>query len=386
MRGSVFKRGRTWTAQVYLGRDAATGRKRYRQIGGFGTKRAAEQALTEQLERLRVGEYVDAGATTVAGFVERWLPAVEPSLRPTTFASYRNMLGLHVVPRLGKVRLVKLTGLDLSSLYGELLASGYRKGNTIRGLSPTTVKYIHQIVRKALADAVRWGLLVRNPAAQVDPPRKSDQEMATWSAPQARRFIEAVADDRLRAMWVLLCSTGMRRGEVLGLRWDDVDLDAGRIAVQRALVEVSGYDLRLSDPKSARARRSVRLDAHTTAALARHRRRQLEERMAHGLGSRAELVFTRPDGSQLQPQRVSRSFQSLARRAELPSIRLHDLRHTAATLALAAGIHPKVVSERLGHSTIQLTLDTYSHVVEGIHEAAADQLGDVLFGRTHLEG
>ncbi|MGK2965103.1 MAG: tyrosine-type recombinase/integrase [Tepidiformaceae bacterium] len=386
MRGSVFKRGRTWTAQVYLGRDAVTGRKRYRQLGGFGTKRAAEQALTEQLERLRVGEYVDAGATTVAGFVERWLIAVEPSLRPTTFASYRNMLGLHVVPRLGKVRLVKLTGLDLSGLYGELLASGYRKGNTTRGLSPTTVRYIHQIVRKALADAVRWGLLVRNPAAQVDPPRRSDQEMATWSAPQARRFIEAVADDRLRAMWVLLCSTGMRRGEVLGLRWDDVDLDAGRIAVQRALVEVSGYDLRLSDPKSARGKRSVRLDAHTTAELVRHRRRQLEERMAYGVGSRPEFVFTRPDGGQLQPQRISRSFQSLARRAELPSIRLHDLRHTAATLALAAGIHPKVVSERLGHSTIQLTLDTYSHVVEGIHEAAAEQLGDVLFGQTHLEG
>jgi len=280
-------------------------------------------------------------------------------------------------PRLAAAE--QLAGLDLSSLYGELLASGYRKGNSTRGLSPTTVKYIHQIVRKALADAVRWGLLLRNPAAQVDPPRKSDQEMATWSAPEARRFIEVVADDRLRAMWILLCSTGMRRGEVLGLHWEDVDLDAGRIAVQRALVEVSGYDLRLSDPKSARGKRSVRLDRHTTAELARHRRRQLEERMAHGLGSRTELVFTRPDGSQLQPQRVSRSFQSLARRAELPSIRLHDLRHTAATLALAAGIHPKVVSERLGDSTIQLTLDTDSHVVEGIQEAAAEQLGDVLF-------
>src|SRR3546814_4300587 len=128
--------------------------------------------------------------------------------------------------------------------------------------------------------------------------------MATWSAPQARRFIEAVADDRLRAMWVLLCSTGLRRGEVLCLRWDDGDLVAGRSAVQRALVEVSGYDLRVSEPKSARGKRSVRLDAHTTAELVRHRRRQLEERMANGLGSRTELVFTRPDGSQLQPQRV----------------------------------------------------------------------------------
>src|SRR3546814_13297737 len=135
--------------------------------------------------------------------------------------------------------------------------------------------------------------------------------MATWSAPQARRFIEAVADDRLRAMWVLLCSTGMRRGEVLGLRWDDVDLGAGRIAVQRALVEVSGYDLRVSDPKSARGKRSVRLDAHTTAELVRHRRRQLEDRLDHGLGSRTEPVVTHSEGRQIQHRRVGSAVTCL---------------------------------------------------------------------------
>jgi integrase len=273
-----------------------------------------------------------------------------------------------------------LTGLDLSSLYGTLLVSGYRKGKTPRGLSPTSVSLIHRIVTHALRDAVRWGLLARNPADQVDPPRRTEHEMPTWSAAEVRTFLEFVANDRLAAMWVLLCTTGMRRGEVLGLRWEDVDLENGRLAVRRALVEVDGYELVTSEPKTTRGRRSVRLDSRTLAALAQHRRMQAEERLSNGLGGRSESVFTRVDGSPVRPQHVSRSFGSLSRRASLREIRLHDLRHTSATLALGAGIHPKIVSERLGHATVQLTLDRYSHVVEGLQERAAEQLGDVIFG------
>lgn len=164
------------------------------------------------------------------------------------------MLEGHVVPRIGHVRLTKLSGLDLSALNAELLASGYRKGKTVRGLSPTTVRYVHRIMAHALADAVRWGLLARNPADQVDPPRKAEREVATWAANEVRGFLESVAYDRLSAMWVVLCTTGMRRGEVLGLRWEDVDLPGGRIAVRRSLVEVDGYELRFSEPKTARGR------------------------------------------------------------------------------------------------------------------------------------
>ena len=204
--------------------------------------------------------------------------------------------------------------------------------------------------------------------------------MPTWSADEVRTFLEFVSQKRLGAMWVLLCTTGMRRGEVLGLRWKDVDLANGRLAVRRALVEVNGYELHVSEPKTTRGRRSVRLDTRTIAALTQHRRQQAEERLSKGLGGRPDLVFTRDDGHPLQPQHVTQAFDSLVRRAGVPAIRLHDLRHTAATLALTAGIHPKIVSERLGHATVQLTLDRYSHVVEGLQERAAEQLSDVIFG------
>ena len=386
MRGGVFKRGKTWSYTIYMGRDPATGKKRYRQRGGFPTKRACEDALREIVGRVSAGDYADWGGTTFDEYAQRWLAAVTPTVRPTTAASYRSMLTVHVVPVLGATKLNKISGLDLSTLYGDLLLSGYRKGKTPRGLSPTTVRYLHRILTHAFEDAVRWGLLLRNPVRQVDPPRKADVEIATWSAAEVRSFLESVSSDRLAAMWVLLCTTGMRRGEVLGLRWDDIDLDNGRIAVRRALVEIAGSEVHLSEPKTSRGRRSVSLDTRTIDALAQHRRRHAEEHLARGLGGRPEVVFTSADGALIQPQYVTRSFRSLTRKAGLRAIRLHDLRHTSATLALSAGIHPKIVSERLGHSTVQLTLDRYSHVVDGLQDVAAQQLGDTIFGERSVGG
>ena len=195
MRGSVFKRGRSWTVQVFLGRDAATGRKRYRQWGGFPTRRAAEQALTRQLELIRVGDYADAGTTTLGDFLERWLESVGTRVRPTTLASYRDMVEGHVVPRIGNVRLDQLKPMILSSLYADLLADARRSGTG--GLAPRTVQYIHRIVSNALSDAVRWSLLAWNPASRVDAPRVEMKEMRTWSAVDVRRFLAGVAARRL---------------------------------------------------------------------------------------------------------------------------------------------------------------------------------------------
>ncbi|HEY5013313.1 MAG TPA: site-specific integrase [Acidimicrobiia bacterium] len=376
MRGSVFKRGRSWTAQVFLGRDAVTGRKRYRQWGGFPTRRAAEQALTRQLELLRVGDYADAGTTTLGDFLDRWLESVGTRVRPTTAASYRDMLEGHVVPRIGNVRLDQLRPMILSSLYTDLLAGGRRSGTG--GLSARTVQYIHRIVSNALSDAVRWNLLAWNPASRVDAPRVEMKEMRTWSAVDVRRFLAGVADDRLFALWLLLCTTGMRRGEALGLGWRDIDFAGGNVAARRQLVEVN-YELRYSEPKTARGRRSVALDGYAVVALREHRDRQRKERSDLGALDPAELVFTKLDGTPLQPQNVSQAFGNIIRRDGLPTIRLHDLRHTAASLMLAAGVHPKIVSERLGHAGIQITLDRYSHVTAGLQAEAANVLARAVF-------
>jgi integrase len=377
MRGSVLKRGKTWSYVLYLGR-ANDGRKRQKWVGGFRTRKDAEGALSEALERVRTGSWADPGRQTVGEFLEDWLTAVTPSLRPSTAASYEQTLRGWVIPRIGGLKLSALTSARLSALYGELLKSGRRDGRG--GLSARSVAYAHRILVHALKDAVAWGLLARNPAAHVDAPRAATSEMHVWSQSEVQRFLAFVADDRLYALWAVLLATGLRRGEALGLRWDDVDFERRRLAIQRAAVVV-GYDVQVAEPKTARGRRSVSIDPTTAAVLGAFRKRQLEERLAWGPAWQdSGYVFTSEDGRLLHPQQVTVTFKRLAREAGLPLIRLHDLRHTAATLALTAGIHPKVVSERLGHASIGITLDTYSHVGEGLQEEAASKVAGLIFG------
>ncbi len=377
MRGSLLKRGETWSYVLYLGRGP-DGKKQQKWVGGFRTRREAEAALTEALERVRTGTWADPGRQTVGEYLEDWLTAVRPSLRSSTATSYEHTLRKWVVPWIGHLRLGALSSAKLSALYGELLRSGRHDGKG--GLSARSVAYTHRIVTHALKDAVSWGLLARNPAAHVDPPRVARPEMQVWTQKEVQRFLVSVADDRLYALWTVLLATGLRRGEALGLRWEDVDLDRRRLSIQRA-VTVVDYEIVVSEPKTARGRRSVSIDPTTAAVLVAHRRRQLEERLAWGPAWQdSGYVFTTEDGRVLHPQRVTQVFKRLASEAGLPPIRLHGLRHTAATLALTAGIHPKVVSERLGHATVGITLDTYSHVGEGLQEEAASRVAGLIFG------
>ena len=377
MRGSLLKRGETWSYVLSLGRGP-DGKKQQKWVGGFRTRREAEAALTEALERIRTGTWADPGRQTVGEYLEDWLTAVRPSLRSSTATSYEHTLRKWVIPRIGHLRLGALSSAKLSALYGELLRSGRHDGKG--GLSPRSVAYTHRVVTHALKDAVSWGLLARNPAAHVDPPRVARPEMQVWTQQEVQRFLASVADDRLYALWTVLLATGLRRGEALGLRWDDVDLDRRRLSIQRA-VTVVDYEIVVSEPKTARGRRSVSIDPTTAAVLAAHRKRQLEERLAWGPAWQdSAYVFTTEDGGVLHPQRVTLIFKRLAQSAGLPAIRLHDLRHTAATLALTAGIHPKVVSERLGHATIGITLDTYSHVGETLQDEAATRVAGLIFG------
>jgi integrase len=222
-----------------------------------------------------------------------------------------------------------------------------------------------------------------NPADAADPPRAAATArptMNTWSANQVRAFLDYTADHRLHAAFVVLATTGMRRGECLGMRWSDLDLAASRLAIVQTVIAVN-HEVRIGSPKTARGRRTVALDPGTIAVLRRHRQQQLEERLIMGAGfTDHDLVFCRPDGGALHPERFSRTFEIEAERAGVPRIRLHDLRHTWATLALSAGEHPKVVQERLGHANVSITLDVYSHVTEGLHTDAASRVAGIIFG------
>jgi integrase len=376
MRGTIVKRGKSWSYVLYLGRDQ-DGKKRQKWVGGFRTRRDAEEALTQSLDRVRTGTWADPGRVTVAEYLEQWLDGIRPTLRPKTAASYDDVLRGLVIPRVGSSRLVDLNAPRIRVLHTELLESGRRNGTG--GLSPRSVQYAHRILSHALKDAVDHGLLVRNPASLVKPPRVPKPAMRVWSAEDARKFLGALSGDRLYALWVLLVTTGVRRGEALGLRWEDIDPKNGRLAVRRTVVAV-GYDVHVSEPKTMNGRRSVSLDPTTLDALKGHGQRQKEERLRSGLAWRAAgLVFTTEDGAPIHPDRISKLFAQLVARFELPRIRLHDLRHTAATLALTAGVHPKVVQERLGHANITITIDTYSHVLQGLQDDAAAKVADLIF-------
>jgi integrase len=379
MRGFVRKRGSTYTWYFDVP-DPLTGKRKQHSRGGFRTKRAAQEALNEALARMREGTFVQPSPRRLGSFlVEDWLPAVRPPrVRPSTWASYRMAVERHIVPALGGVLLQGLTPAHLTAFYRALLDDGRRDGRG--GLAPKSVRNIHGVLHAALRDAVRWGYLPRNVAAGADLPKRMTPEMHVWSPEQLRAFLDQVWDDPLYAAWLLLATTGMRRGEVAGLRWVDIDVDAGRVSPRRPRVVVD-YEVVVSEPKTAKGRRSLALDPATVAALREHRTRQLERRLAVGpRWQDSGLVFTWPDGRPIHPERFSRWFEQHARAAGLPKIRLHDVRHSYATAALTAGVPAKVVSERLGHANIAITMDTYSHVLPGLDAQAADTVARLILG------
>ena len=352
--------------------------RRRQTKAGFSSRKEAQAALNKVLVAVAERSYVAPSKETLEQFLtDRWLPAIEATVRLTTYRSYVQHVTWHIVPHLGALPLQSLSGAQINALYARLASCG-RQGDK-SGLSSLTIRHVHAVLHRALKDAVRWGVLALNPIAAADPPRVANaREMKTWSAEQLEAFLEFTAEDRLHALWQLLALSGMRRGEACGLRWCDCDLEQGRVAIRRALVPIA-HTVLATEPKTARGKRSIALDARTVAVLQGHGQRQLREREQAEDWTETGLVFTRTDGQALPPNSVSRCFVRLVRQAKLPAIRLHDLRHTHATLALSAGIHPKVVSERLGHATVAITLDTYSHAIPALQEEAATRIADLVF-------
>lgn len=347
---------------------------------GFRTRREAQQALDRLKASLDRGEFVERSPQNVREYMERWLPAIRGTVEPSTWESYERNVQNHLLPALGDIRLQALTPDHLSDLYATLAESGRRDGRG--GLSPRTVQYCHMILHRALVDAVRRGAVVRNVAdyALVPAPRRTRRsaEMATWTASEVATFLDSTRHDRLYVVWHVALMTGMRRGEVLGLRWRDCDLEAGRLRLVRQL-RVVRHVPEFSDLKTDRSRRQVGLDPETRTLLRQHRRAQLEERLMVGEGYRdGDLLFAKPDGLYYHPEAVSKVFDRRVARYAVPRIRFHDMRHTWATLALQAGVHPKIVSDRLGHASVAFTLDVYSHAVQGLDDDAAARVADLV--------
>lgn len=361
---------------------APGGRRRQIRRRGFRTKAEANDALTDLLAELRDGSFVEPRKVTLGAFLSAWLDGLATAgRRPSTISSYRRTLTTYVLSDdVAGVPLQALQAVELDRLYSKLATSGKRDG---KGLSLRTVRYVHSIVGKALSDAERKGLVNRNVARLASPPATSATrapEMTAWTPNELRTFLDSVTDHHHGTLFRVAAMTGLRRAEVCGLRWADVDLDGGVLRVRQTITTVDHVPT-VGDTKTARSRRTLDLDAQTVTALRAHRQAQLEQRMLMGAGwTDHGLVFAMPDGSTWNPDVITRGFDRLVRASTLPRIRLHDLRHTHASHLLAAGVNVKVVSDRLGHASVSFTLDVYGHVLPGQQAEAAAMVAAMVDG------
>ena len=345
--GSIYRRkDGSWVAQYTVG-----DKRRY--IYGKTRKDVAAR-LNKAIAERDSGIVYDSENLNVTGYLDRWLDSIRDTVRERTWRRHEEITRLHLKPTLGSIRLDKLNPLEVQSLYRSKLDSG---------LSPRTVQIIHATLHKALKQAVRWSLVPRNVCEVVVPPRAPKSEIKPLDARQAKKLLATARDTQpdFYPLYVLAVTTGMRSGGILGLQWRDVDLDAGTLQVRRTV-----FNGAVSTPKTARSNRGIRLPRVTVEALRRH-------------PQNSEWVFSSTNGTSFSVHNLhNRSWKPLLRDARLPDIRFHDLRHTCATLLLSKGVHPKLVQELLGHSSIEITLDTYSHVLPSMGDQAADAMDKAL--------
>ncbi len=365
----------TWAFIVDV--PGTNGKRRQLRRRGFLTKKAAQAELTAVLNDVHRGAYVRPSRMTLGMYLtERWLPARRVDLRASTALGYEKLIASRIVPMLGDVPLHRLDAASLEAFYGNLLKSGGRNGGP---LAAKTVANTAGLLSIALADAVRLKVIPHNPSADARLPRRPRREMRAWTESEAAAFLVSVSSDRLFPLWRLALATGLRTGELCGLRWKDVDLAAGTISV--ASTRVVADAVVTSEPKTKAGTRVVSLDRETAVALSSWRRRQAEERLATGGGwIDSGLVLVDETGVPPHPETITRWWREAVARAGLPPIRLHDARHTAATVMLRAGVPVKVVSQRLGHADVAVTMRVYQHVTAQDDRAAADALGRALAG------
>ena len=377
MAGQIIKRGEnTWTVRIFLGRDT-NGKRRYFNKTIHGTKREAQKYLTAALREKDLGIFVEPASMSLNEYLDKWLEtAAKPRISESTFHNYESLLKRHICPSLGQRKLSDVKPLDVQRVYSKMQTDE---------LSARTVRYAHTVLKSAFKQAVRWDLLSRNPCDSVELPKMKRNEMKAFSPEQAKSFLEAAKDDKHGIIFSFALATGMRPEEYLGLQWKDINLQNGTATIQRVLIwHKKGGGWYFAEPKTGKSRRTMPLPGSLVRQLIEHRRQQLEQRLKLGAKyENNELVFALEKGTPVYDRNLyKRNFQSVIKKAGLDGVGfvLYSLRHSCATLLLSAGENPKVVSERLGHASIVLTLDTYSHVLPNMQEAASDKLEKMLFG------
>ena len=378
---SIYRRGSTWTA--HMNWTDMNGSKQQKKVGGFETRKAAteyhnqfmtsvQQGRRRGTTKLRVGEYL----------VKEWLPKQENALKASSFASYQRIVNSYLVPHIGNIRLEEVTARRVEQMFNDLLKTGARgkslKANT--ALSAKTVSDIAGVLHRAFKDAVRWDLIAVNPITSAKKPPRRTKEMTAWTPEELNRFIDASSTNRLFAVWHLAATSGMRRGEILGLTWDDIDFDRGKVTVRKTRIRAGNATID-ETPKSRKSMRTFAIDKQTLAALRKWKIKQGQEHLA--LGTKvSDHVVTEPDGSLPDPNTFSRRFKALCKQFGLRIIRLHDTRHSYVVAARRAGADVKTISQRIGHADPKVTLTVYDHVFVEDDEKAATSISDHIYGST----
>jgi integrase len=377
MRDGIIKRGSTYS-YVVREKDPQTGKTRPRWVGGFPSRVAAKTARDAARNAVHRGTYVAPQDLTVETYLERWVEAHSVELKPSTAKSYRDKIRVYLVPAIGQERVQSLSPSRLSVVFRDMAQRGGADGNPV---SPRTVEFARAVLRRAMNDAVVDRFIEVNPVIGSKSPKKDGKpKHTTWSGDQVQTFLEATAGSRLAPLWQLALATGMRRGELMALTWECVDLEAGIVSVERFTAQL-GKELVTTTPKN-HERRKVQLDARTAAALKAWRKVQAEERLAWGAAyeNTEGLVFTAENGQRVSPNAISKAFLRAQASLELPRISLHFTRHSHATILLRDGVPVHIVAKRLGHKDPSVTLNVYADVIPDDDTSAADVFSKAVWG------
>ena len=371
MQGSIQQRSKGSWRLRYDGPPDANGKRKQVTETVRGTKKQADQIMRERMAALDSGSYVAKHKETVAEFMHGWLAtyvATNTFLR--TQHGYKGYIRRYIEPNIGKVPLQKLTARQIQGIYSKM---------SEKGLSASTISQLHIILKEALSHAVKCGIITRNVAEAATPPRRQRKPMKMWDDDTVDNFLEIARTVRYGDIYLFAVHTGMRRSEITGLKWENVDLERGRLSVVETLQRITGFGLVQGEPKTLRSRRSIALSPEAVDLLHSVRSRQIEQSLAVGdAWQNAVHVFTESDGTPVIPDKITQHFCRVIRKYDLPHLTFHGLRHACATLLLSDNVNPKIVSELLGHSNIATTMDTYSHVLPGLQEAAVSRLGERL--------